>query len=136
MELEYVVAHRGTRGQSFVYELVYDGQGATGQPFLMGLIDPDQLDAASGYDRKFAGAAPEFAAPPAGFAGSSRPHSGPKAAGSRTPPSDPEPALDRGFNGKTRANTRNAVLDEPTPNIGSYAKTAASTTPTKAPGAA
>jgi hypothetical protein len=36
---EYVLAHRGSRGQSFVYELLYDGQGRDGRPFLPGLID-------------------------------------------------------------------------------------------------
>ena len=38
-ELEYVLVHRGGRGQSFVYELLYDGAGCDGKPFLMGLID-------------------------------------------------------------------------------------------------
>jgi DNA primase len=38
-ELEYVLVHRGGRGQSFVYELLYDGQGQDGKPFLMGLVD-------------------------------------------------------------------------------------------------
>ena len=38
-ELEYVLVHRGGRGQSFVYELLYDGAGRDGRPFLMGLID-------------------------------------------------------------------------------------------------
>ena len=41
-ELEYVLVHRGGRGQSFVYELVYDGQGQDGQPFLSGLIDVER----------------------------------------------------------------------------------------------
>ena len=36
-ELEYVLVHRGGRGQSFVYELLYDGAGRDGKPFLMGL---------------------------------------------------------------------------------------------------
>lgn len=36
---EYVLVHRGGRGQSFVYELLYDGQGKDGRPFLPGLID-------------------------------------------------------------------------------------------------
>src|SRR5690606_1701932 len=31
---EYVLAHRGSRGQSFVYELVYDGRGEDGRRFL------------------------------------------------------------------------------------------------------
>jgi hypothetical protein len=39
LELEYVVAHRGARGQSYVYELAWAGEGADGAPFLMGLID-------------------------------------------------------------------------------------------------
>jgi hypothetical protein len=41
--------HRGGRGQSFVYELLYDGQGHDGRPFLMGLCDPDALP--HDYDR-------------------------------------------------------------------------------------
>lgn len=44
-ELEYLLLHRGGRGQSFVYELLYDGQGKDGQPFLCGLIEIDQLRA-------------------------------------------------------------------------------------------
>jgi hypothetical protein len=42
-ELEYLLLHRGGRGQSFVYELLYDGQGKDGRPFLCGLIDVDKL---------------------------------------------------------------------------------------------
>jgi DNA primase len=42
-ELEYVLVHRGGRGQSFVYELLYDGAGRDGKPFLMGLIDVHAL---------------------------------------------------------------------------------------------
>jgi len=42
-ELEYLLLHRGGRGQSFVYELLYDGQGRDGKPFLMGLIDVETL---------------------------------------------------------------------------------------------
>jgi DNA primase len=49
-ELEYVLVHRGGRGQSFVYELMYDGAGRDGTPFLMGLIDAHALKQA--YDGK------------------------------------------------------------------------------------
>ena len=49
-ELEYVLVHRGGRGQSFVYELLYDGAGRDGKPFLMGLIDVQMLKHA--YDGK------------------------------------------------------------------------------------
>ena len=42
-ELEYVLIHRGGRGQSFLYELIYNGEGTDGNPFLMGLIDSRTL---------------------------------------------------------------------------------------------
>jgi hypothetical protein len=44
--LEYVLVHRGGRGQGFVYELLYDGQGQDGEPFVMGLVDVEALRAA------------------------------------------------------------------------------------------
>jgi len=47
-ELEYVLVHRGSRGQSFVYELLYDGEGKEGEAFMMGLVDVAGL--ACGYD--------------------------------------------------------------------------------------
>jgi DNA primase catalytic core len=43
VELEYVLVHRGSRGQSMVYELLYHGEGASGRRFLSGLIDPAAL---------------------------------------------------------------------------------------------
>ncbi len=43
--LEYVLVHRGSRGQGFVYELLYDGQGQDGEPFVMGLVDVEGLRA-------------------------------------------------------------------------------------------
>ena len=46
-EMEYLLVHRGERGQSFVYELLYEGQGADGKPFLMGLIDVEKLQTAT-----------------------------------------------------------------------------------------
>lgn len=36
-ELEYLLVHRGGRGQSFVYELLFDSQEADGKPWLPGL---------------------------------------------------------------------------------------------------
>jgi DNA primase len=43
VELEYLLAHRIERGQGFVYELLYDGEGGA-QPHLSGLIDAQNLD--------------------------------------------------------------------------------------------
>lgn len=42
-EMEYVLIHHGRRGQSFIYELLYDGEGQEGDSFLLGLIDVDRL---------------------------------------------------------------------------------------------
>jgi hypothetical protein len=44
LDFEYVIAHRGGRGQSFEYELAYGGQGRDGRPFLPGLIDVEVLE--------------------------------------------------------------------------------------------
>ncbi len=43
VDLEYVLVHRGGRGQTFVYELLYRGEGASGGAFVMGLLDAAQL---------------------------------------------------------------------------------------------
>ncbi len=43
VDLEYLLVHRGHRGRRYVYELLYGGEGAQGEPFLMGLIDPARL---------------------------------------------------------------------------------------------
>lgn len=50
VELEYVLVHRGGRGQSFVYELLYDGQGKEGAPFVVGLADVEALARAEAAD--------------------------------------------------------------------------------------
>jgi hypothetical protein len=42
--LEYLLVHRGGRGQSFEYELLYDGKGMDGKPFMMGLLDIQSLE--------------------------------------------------------------------------------------------
>lgn len=52
LQMEYVVAHHGQRGRQFVYELVYDGQGQSGEPFLAGLIDPAQLTPLTSCDEQ------------------------------------------------------------------------------------
>ena len=41
--LEHVLVHAGSRGHSFVYELLFDGHGKSGAPHLSGLIDIEKL---------------------------------------------------------------------------------------------
>jgi DNA primase len=50
-ELEYLLIHRGGRGQSFEYELLYDNYENNTHQHLMGLIDVQNLD----YDAKKSG---------------------------------------------------------------------------------
>jgi DNA primase catalytic core len=41
VSMDYVLAHRGSRGAQFVYELVWRGEGSDGEPFVMGLSEAD-----------------------------------------------------------------------------------------------
>lgn len=47
MQMEHVLAHRGSRGQSFVYELLHDGDLNGNAPCLPGLIDIEALQTAT-----------------------------------------------------------------------------------------
>jgi hypothetical protein len=74
-ELEYLLAHRGGRGQSFVYELAFSCDGNGNRPVMAGLIDVEKLGGYK-YDGKFAGLNDENA-------GSKRGQNGVVAGGSR-----------------------------------------------------
>ena len=65
--LEYVLVHRGQRGQSFVYELLFDGDAATLAPQMAGLIEVG----ASPKATKFAPVGPKFTPSATEFAGQS-----------------------------------------------------------------
>ncbi len=56
--LEYLLPHRGQRGQSFVYELIFDGDVGDAAPRLPGLIDVDSLpttQSSRGVEGEFVG---------------------------------------------------------------------------------
>ena len=74
-ELEYLLAHRGGRGQSFVYELAFAIEGDGNRPVMPGLIDVEKLGGYS-YDFNFAGLEDENA-------GTKRGQNGGVAGGSR-----------------------------------------------------
>ncbi len=42
-EMEYLLIHRPTRSQGYVYEMLYAGEGADGHRFVMGLLDVAKL---------------------------------------------------------------------------------------------
>jgi hypothetical protein len=87
VELEYVLVHRGGRGQSFVYEILWDGQGKDGRRFLVGLLDPAHLGA---------GTTPSSSPSGRGFEPSLSPHRAPfepGLSGEETAPNGPPEAV-------------------------------------------
>jgi len=78
VELEYLLVHRGMRGQSFVYELLFDGAVASEAPHLSGLIDVTTMASSRG--------SPPLIAP------STRGQNGPNAGTSRSAKSVVKPA--------------------------------------------
>ena len=57
-DMEYLLVHRGGRGQSFYYELIYAGEGLSNQPFIAGLLTPNSTTAATSSIQP-----PEFVGP-------------------------------------------------------------------------
>jgi len=81
-ELEYLLAHRGGRGQSFVYELAFAVEGDGCKPVMAGLIDVEKLGGYK-YDGNFAGVKDRFAGLEDENAGSKRGQNGGVAGGAR-----------------------------------------------------
>jgi DNA primase len=81
VDLEYAVVHRGGRGQSFVYELVYAGEGVDGSRFVPGLVDLERSLRRSTGERS--GHNGGWSAPEAQRSGVSRGRIGPESGGSR-----------------------------------------------------
>lgn len=75
VSMEYIIVHRGGRGQTYVYELLYQGEGQSGESFLQGLIEVETLKTVTTTKRS------RGKTPP--LAGSSRPQSGEDAGASR-----------------------------------------------------
>jgi hypothetical protein len=63
-EMEYVLVHRD--GQSATYELLYEGQGQDGQPFVCGLLDVEKLSAYDGERSAFSPERSGVGRPPVG----------------------------------------------------------------------
>ncbi len=96
--LEYLLVHRGQRGQTFVYELLYDGKGTDGAPFLMGLADVEVLRQ---YDFNFEHRQPDSEGP-------SSIHRAPNEPTSRAPKTDAAAGDDRGFSSLAASGGENA----------------------------
>jgi len=107
-ELEYLLVHRGGRGQSFVYELLYRGEGQDGAAFVMGLVDPDRLEA--GYDGKKSGAFTNRSGAEAEQSGASRPQVGVTSGGGQGDHSAPNSMNDKALRDSEVQIAENALL--------------------------
>jgi hypothetical protein len=84
-ELEYLLIHRVSHGQAYEYELLYDGEGEAGTPFVLGLSGLNHA-----YDGERSGVKPERS-------GRGRPPVGGQSGGGRTDKIAQEPQ-ERGLN--------------------------------------
>jgi DNA primase catalytic core len=83
MEMEFLLAHRGRRGQTFDYELVYLGEDEEGRARLLGLIDCASLQERVPMTATSRGPEPTSRGEEGDFAAPSRGVRGPFAVGSR-----------------------------------------------------
>ena len=102
-EMEYLLTHRGGRGQSFAYELLYQGEADNNGKHFMGLIDVEKLDSAT---------VPDVALPPASMQSYDEKKSGQKAkrSGSGRPQVGAKSAHGRGNKNKVNG-CHNKQLD-------------------------
>jgi DNA primase len=83
-EMEYVLIHHGSRGQSFVYELLWAGEGQEGKPFLMRLLDVETLAKLPTYGHNLTGENVGVTDPEGQLTGPKRGHDGVRTGGWRT----------------------------------------------------
>jgi DNA primase catalytic core len=104
-DFEYI-AVRGGRGQRFEYELLYDGQGQDGAPFLFGLIDVAKL---AGVDRAHTLEIPHDRSGSKGErSGGGRPPVGWKSGGGRIDEIEEKPSAVLPLVAESRAKSKNA----------------------------
>jgi DNA-binding transcriptional ArsR family regulator len=107
IEMEYVLVHRGGRGQSFVYELLYDGKGQDGKPFVMGLIAVETL----GKSEKYEGTTSSLGGEKGELPGSYRGHTGPIPGGYRSGKSVASEGEQKSSGKEAEKSPKNAHLD-------------------------
>ncbi len=91
-DMEYLIVHRGGRGQTFVYELAYQGKGDDGSPFVMNLLETNSLTSTESettpinnpsVGEKKSGLNDNLSGQAANLSGSNRGHIAPKSGGIR-----------------------------------------------------
>jgi hypothetical protein len=107
-ELEYLLVHRGGRGQSFEYELLFDGAAHTDAPHASGLIDIETLT--RDYD--------------AGRSGCCAPQSGPGRSSVGTLSGDSQPTVPAAHPEKISTSSESPASEPKTLSPGTARKTA------------
>ena len=108
--LEYVLVHRGGRGQSFVYELLWRGEGKDGRPFLLGLLDTAALVDPIDEEASSATTTETSRGEEGNLAGGLRPHRGAFAGGSRGEEDEPDAAPHAHLNGFSHEEAETPLL--------------------------
>lgn len=120
-ELEYLLTHRGQRGQSYVYELLHDAPAGSNLPHLAGLIDVDALKATP-TTQSSRGQPGQFAGVEAEFAGPTRPQRGANTGASRTAKPPAKPALARVPADPAGESSKTPISGADVPPVMSYPK--------------
>jgi DNA primase len=110
-QLEYLLIHRGKRGQSYEYELLYDAPISENAPHLAGLIDVHALNISTNQSSR--GQNPQFT-------GQSRPPNAPKTGGIRSEKIGCEPYTERARQESSRGKVENAPRGNKKAEITSY----------------
>jgi hypothetical protein len=111
VDMEYLLTHRGGRGQSFIYELLYDGQGKDGEAFLPGLLDVEPL-------RRSVTTTQSLRGEDAKLTGSTRGQNGGNTPGSRSAQNSDNAGENKPLTQSDRGDDENAVIKGN--NVSSY----------------
>jgi DNA primase len=117
VELEYLLVHRGGRGQSFEYELLYDGAGHGERAHVSGLIDVETLKSRYDAERSASSAAQSVPGrPPVGTSSGAGRSDDPSAISDKT-----RAAREAGANLPKSHSTGNGVQSPSYARIGAHA---------------
>jgi hypothetical protein len=119
-DMEYVVVHRAGRSQSYLYELVYSGEGKDGSPFVLGLLDAERLrrGESNQYDGEWSGLEAHRSGQEADRSASGRPLAGGWSGGGRSDLSAGEKEDNPESKGKAPKNAHQGTKKRP----GSYSQ--------------
>ena len=109
VEMEYLLVYHAPRGQGFVYELLYEGEGRQGEPFVIGLIDVERIKKQH-YDEQRSEFAPDWAESKPKRSARGRPEVGGVSGGCRTPENDEKVNGDRHSDGEEGGEPENARI--------------------------